>query len=851
MPLGREGVPERFDAEARRPAVFEIKSILPSARADQGKSTPSAIGGENAVRRFLLAVLRIIRYVDRSASGVPGLTTKSAALIYRIGLLFILLGLSAHLFAQSNTGLIGRVYDKDDGSPIVGAVIELAGTGYKTISDNFGRYILENIPAGSYELNASALGYNDAVVSGIEIVVETTRRLRINMSPKIYQIDGIIVRGERHLLSAGNTEVLLRHQIEAANARDLPALLENIPGVFIQRSGSITGRSEVRIRGSDPKHVLILIDGHKINPASSGVADLSTIPLDIVERVEIYKGGSSAQFGPDALGGVINIITQSGFIRGNFSIDGARNWGPWNTDIYNLKIINPITSDKFSTRFVYSHEKSTGDFDFDYEVHPNPRRFTGTRINNSANTYNYFVSGLYIFNDRIKLNYSGQYYKSQKGLPDRANRQNEYAKFNDHRKLASISLLYEKANKVNIKSDFAFSRYVQHYYDDSILTRYDSRYTNDIFSIRHHHQYQLLTGNKFQCGAEFIRDILYHSERYNPVMSMGKTVRDDIGLFFIDEQRFDVSRSLIFDDVVLQGSWRFDYVETRKDSTSYRDSVKTNDMSGWSPKINIALSKGDRLAYVIRAAYGKSVRLPALNALFWVGDSRSHGNPGLKPERSEHSEAGLELRGGLGPVKLSGGLTYFHSFIKDLVIWQPSLGAWQPINLEKAQITGHEDFVELALFNDAFSIKYQNTITTALNKTPGNHTTYDKRLVFFPHYIQSLTADLKCQLWKTSIYLPGFDFAFDLVAHLKASYSVRRVDSTYTLTANTKYYMGYRLDDLNVGLTFDIASSWRVAVDYKLYNVRNVSYVLMTHYPMPRREWNLGLKLSYGVLKNI
>ena len=841
---GREGVPERFDAEARRPAVYEINSILPSARADQGKSTPSAIGGENAVRRFLLPILRD---VYGNANGVSDLADKLSGSILTLFFASLFLINSGAASTRLNAGLTGHVHDKEDGLAISGAVIELTGTAYKVITDDFGAFTLENIPPGSYQLKITAPGYDSLLKSFVEVLPDVPTRLNLQLSPIVYQLDKIVVSGNRISSSAENVEVFSKHQIMQSKARDLPELLENTAGLFIQRNGNAAGRAEVRIRGSDPKQVLILLDGHKINQAATGVADLSSIPLEMVERVEVHKGGASARFGPDALGGVINIITRPEKHTKKLSMIGENARGAWHTNIYSLYLANLVASNKLSTLFSYNSKKSDGDFDYTYEVQPNPVPYSDKRTNNDLNSENYFTSGDYVLKDHLKISYSGQYYQSRTGLPDRATRQNQYARYTDRRKLVGTDLKYFKENGNIISSSLTFSRYEQHYIDDSSSIKYNDQYINDIFTLRHEHQYIFQFGNKLHLGTEFRRDILYHTDFHIASLSMGKTVRDNLGIFFIDEQNFNLSSLILIDNAVSSGSLRFDHVATFKDSTSFRDSVKANSLDSWSPKINVALIKGNKISYILRAAYGKSLRLPSINSLFWMGDPRrAHGNPGLKPERSEHSEVGFEIKGELGPIDLKGGMTYFHSFIKDLVDWTYSVGVWQPVNINRAQITGHEDFVELNLFNNNLSVKYQNTITTALNKSDG-HTTYNMRLVLYPHYIQNLSAALRYKLWETTLSIPLIESSISFKTIISSKYSIRWVDDVYVKKSNTKYYPGYRLDDFYMGLKLNIAALWNVDFNYKLYNVRDVSYILMALYPMPGREWNLGMKLTYGI----
>ena len=782
-----------------------------------------------AMWRFLLPYLRC------GVSSAKGAWHDTAAIIrfairprpvIPILALGIILMLSQASNAQTNIRLKGCVFDRDDGSPVIGAFVELSGTSYHTVADDMGQYILESIPPGEYFVEVSASGYESSSQKKISISPDVTSQLNFRLSRKTYYLGKVTVIGKRLPASSDRVEILSREQIELSKARDIPQLLETVPGIFVQKSGIAAGKSQIRIRGSAPEHVLVLVDGQRINSSGSGVADLSSIPLEMVERIEIHKGGASAQFGPDALGGVINIITHMNVISHRFSADAERDWGRWKTELFNLNLSNPLSADHFSSKFSYSLRQSAGNFGFSYQVYPDPTPYLGIRVNNFSDADNYFLSGLYQLADRLKLSFSGQYYNSVSGLPGRATEQNINAVAEDRRKLINAALAREFSAGNDLKLAIGFSRFEQHFVDLLSQLKFDSRYTNDIFTGRFSGKRNVMKGNRAGFGAEFRRDILYHTDFFRPQMSMGKTTRDDYSLFLSDEYRFDMKRFFVLDDVMLDASVRFDGAKTFKEATSWQDTAGTNTVTYWSPKIGMVISKGERFSYIVRGSCGKSLRLPSINALFWQSDARSHGNPGLKPEKSEHSEAGFEVRGSLGLWSLGGGMTYFHSNVKDIVVWMPNSGIWQPVNMQLARITGHEDFIELALWEKIVTLTYQNTVTTALNKSAG-HTAHDKELVFYPHYITAYMVRLSYRV-------------------LNLSYSIRQVDKAYTNEANTRYYDGYRVADFAAGLNLRLNDLWQISADYRLYNVRDKSYVLMTHYPMPGREWNVGIKISFG-----
>ncbi|HUX12988.1 MAG TPA: TonB-dependent receptor [Spirochaetia bacterium] len=99
-------------------------------------------------------------------------------------------------------------------------------------------------------------------------------------------------------------------QIANSPAKDLAGLLAMQSGVTVNDNGPVGAQQSVSIRGSTAAQVLILVDGVRQNTAFSGGVDLSQIPLDMIDHIEVVRGGESAVYGADAVGGVINIITR-------------------------------------------------------------------------------------------------------------------------------------------------------------------------------------------------------------------------------------------------------------------------------------------------------------------------------------------------------------------------------------------------------------------------------------------------------------------------------------------------------------------------------------------------------------
>ena len=140
-----------------------------------------------------------------------------------------------------------------------------------------------------------------AIAAGhaIEPVVVTATRTETPVRDVIASVE--VIRGEE----------LLRQP-----ASDLGDALRMIPGVEVARLGGPGQQTSLFIRGTDSNHVLVLVDGLRINPGTIGSASIQNIAPELVERVEIVKGPRSTLYGSDALGGVINIITRRGTADG-------------------------------------------------------------------------------------------------------------------------------------------------------------------------------------------------------------------------------------------------------------------------------------------------------------------------------------------------------------------------------------------------------------------------------------------------------------------------------------------------------------------------------------------------------
>src|SRR5690606_3935025 len=108
------------------------------------------------------------------------------------------------------------------------------------------------------------------------------------------------------------SQVIEREEIERSQARDLIELLRGRAGIDVGNTGGRGKLSSLYIRGTESDHVLVLVDGVKMNSATAGMPAFQDLPLAQIERIEIIRGPRSSLYGSEAIGGVIQVFTRDG-----------------------------------------------------------------------------------------------------------------------------------------------------------------------------------------------------------------------------------------------------------------------------------------------------------------------------------------------------------------------------------------------------------------------------------------------------------------------------------------------------------------------------------------------------------
>ena len=129
--------------------------------------------------------------------------------------------------------------------------------------------------------------------------------------------------------SLSHTTVITHQDIEQSQAVDVPSVLRNLAGVEFYQSGGVGKQSSLFLRGTNSSHVLILLDGVRINSATTGATAIDQLMLDQVDHIEVVRGNASSLYGSEAIGGVIQIFTRQG--RGEPALNASTGIGSHNT----------------------------------------------------------------------------------------------------------------------------------------------------------------------------------------------------------------------------------------------------------------------------------------------------------------------------------------------------------------------------------------------------------------------------------------------------------------------------------------------------------------------------------------
>ncbi len=243
----------------------------------------------------------------------------------------VVAGTATSLMAQSGT-IRGTVEDSS-GSALSNASITVDGTGLRTTSGSQGEYEIRGVPAGERTVRARLIGFQAGSVT-VTVTANDETRQNLTLARSTVQlapIDVVIGSRGRHTASeelAVPVDVFPAEQLQQQGSSETSVILQSVaPSINFPRQSVVDAGDIVRpftLRGLSPDHTLVLLNGWRrhqtavvnsfnygMGAGSSGV-DLNALPSSALDRIEVLRDGAAAQYGSDAIAGVVNLVLKDG-----------------------------------------------------------------------------------------------------------------------------------------------------------------------------------------------------------------------------------------------------------------------------------------------------------------------------------------------------------------------------------------------------------------------------------------------------------------------------------------------------------------------------------------------------------
>lgn len=279
--------------------------------------------------------------------------------IFRIVFTIFCLHISGSTFAEQGS-LIGVVRDSANGKPVDSATVHLIGARAARVTSTDGTFRFDNISTGTDTLVCTHVGYRRA-----KVPVTIPGEITVSLESSPVRMEDVVVKARRldelppHERTSSSVTVITRDDIpeRAATVQDV---LDSSVGIDIRSLGGMGSRQDISIRGSTADQVRVYVDGIPLSAGGSGLSGLSLVPMSRVDGIEVYRGATPGTFGSGAIGGVVNISTESGTIGSG--VNASLSYGSFNSAHQSLSTHFTIDNN----RFVIAAGRNTSDNDFEY-----------------------------------------------------------------------------------------------------------------------------------------------------------------------------------------------------------------------------------------------------------------------------------------------------------------------------------------------------------------------------------------------------------------------------------------------------------------------------------------------------
>jgi len=595
---------------------------------------------------------------------------------------------------------------------------------------------------------------------------------------------------------ASSFNLISADEIAAQQKLSVIDLLRDVPGLSVAQNGGIGAMSNVFLRGANPYHTLVIMDGAVLNDPSSpsGACDFSSIASENIERIEIVRGPQSTLYGSDAIAGIINIFSQHPTERLKLRLNAET--GSNNLYKGNLSAMGMLG--KLSYSLGYYKLKTDG-------ISAASSRYGNTEKDAFEN--NIFSSNLnYAFMPNVRAGIIYRYTKSKGDLDQNeklGDDPNFTTDFEEHLVRGTVNTEMADGKWESVLG-FSNVRKISHTIDGKDAAHPDMSSSSFNNATRTKFDWQnnlrFINNNEITLGVE--TEVERANSNYLSESMWGPYNTE------FSEQSIRTTGVYLQDQFTLFGSlngtagMRYDNNERFGGQFTFRI----------APAYLITAT-GTK----IKATYGTGFKAPSLFYLF----DPAFGNKDLKPEKSIGWDAGIEQF--LFNYKLSAGVTLFRISFEEMFGMDKN---FKTVNINKAESNGVESYINYTGI-DWMSIKLNYTYTYAVDKSEES-TEKDMLLIRRPMHKASLETNI--------IPFNGFNL------NVSVLYTGKREDKDFSgWTVERVTLPDYTL--LNAAASYRITGF--ITLNARLENILDKYYEDVLYYGTMGRNFSVGISLSY------
>ena len=698
-----------------------------------------------------------------------------------VSLLLLSILFPLHLYAQTNTVEL-KVVDADNGNGIEAATVQwkpIGAPSFKNgaLTDRRGIVQIQAKGVDSYVVLTRYVGYETAIDTLKSSIKKHTIRLRANAR----ELDGVVVTGKskvQFMRESPEAITVINGKDLQGRSVSLETILDKTIGLKVGQTGGLGSSSRIIVHGLEGNRIQILWDGIPMS-TSDGTFSLDEIPIDIIERIEVYKSIIPARFGCDGLGGAVNIVTKE-FCTDY--LDASYELGSYQThkgSVFSRKNF-PKSGILLGAGGYYTSAKN----DYSFRV-PERENLLVKRDHDRFRSYmlKWKVAFTKFWFDEIstEFGYYNRFNETQGVLKNIQHAENKSGMFMLENKLIKSGILN---NRLNFESHFSLSHTTNNFVDTA---RVNHDFEGNIYpSPNGQGETGDVPHNSNDKGLEINERInldyklsTNHNLNLNTLINYAqRQPNDDIASqhagFIIGgfpSKKTSIVSGLTWDAKLfgrkLTNMFSAKYFHLHsaiEDLTSYemieapKNKSNTTSQIGWIEAMKYEPFRG----FHLKVSYQRAIRLPNSQELFGDGII-TFPAAGLKPEKSHNFNLGflIDKNDVLGLSRLQFEVNGFYMQVSDMIKLMKQHMAAGYVNAEKVHIKGIETELKLDISPTVYAygnLTYQD-VRDVLDYLPGTQApnpTKGLRLPNIPYLFANFGAEYHSDRLFKNWYVKAF-----------------------------------------------------------------------------------------------